>query len=303
MNQQFLDELKAVTGEERLKEREPMSRHTTFRVGGAADIFVCPEYENLPDVIRLCRRYEEPYYIIGNGSNLLVGDKGIRGVVIGMARITPRIEVSGTRIRVGAGMLLSTTAACAAENSLSGMEFAAGIPGSVGGAVVMNAGAYGGEIKDIIEEVTVLDREGRSARLMAQDLDFGYRRSGIAEQGMLVTEAVFRLSHGEKEAIRGMMRRLAQERTLKQPLEYPSAGSTFKRPPGFFAGKLIMDAGLRGYRVGGAQVSEKHCGFVINREDATADDIRRLMREVAQKVEEMSGVRLEPEVKMIGEFS
>lgn len=302
MNQQFLDELKAVTGEERLKEREPMSRHTTFRVGGEADVFVSPEYETLADVIRLCRQYEEPYYIIGNGSNLLVGDKGIRGVVIGMTRTAPRIEVSDNRVRAGAGMLLSTTAACAAEHGLSGMEFAAGIPGSVGGAVVMNAGAYGGEMKDIIEKVTVLDEEGRRAELTPQDLDFGYRRSGIAERRLLVTEAVFLLSHGEREAIRGEMHRLMQERTLKQPLEYPSAGSTFKRPPGFFAGKLIMDAGLRGYRVGGAQVSEKHCGFVINREDATADDVRRLMQEVAQKVEEMSGVRLEPEVKMIGEF-
>lgn len=302
MNQQFLDELKAVTGEERLKEREPMSRHTTFRVGGEADVFVCPEYENLPDIIRLCRRYDEPYHIIGNGSNLLVGDKGIRGVVIGMTWISPHIEVSDTRVRVGAGMLLSKTAACAAENGLSGMEFAAGIPGSVGGAVVMNAGAYGGEMKDIIEKVMVLDEEGRIEELTVQDLDFGYRRSGITERGLLVTEAVLRLSHGDPEAIGGEMHRLMRERSLKQPLEYPSAGSTFKRPKGYFAGKLIMDAGLRGYQVGGAQVSEKHCGFVINRDNATAADVRRLMQEVTEKVEETSGVRLEPEVKMIGEF-
>lgn len=302
MNQQFLDELKAVTGEKRLLEQEPMSRHTTFRVGGAADVFVCPEYEDLPEVLRLCRRYGEPCYVIGNGSNLLVGDKGIRGVVIGMTRLSPRLEISGERIRAGAGMLLSKTAAFAAEHGLTGMEFAAGIPGSVGGAVVMNAGAYGGEMKDILESVTVLDAEGQEQELVARELDFGYRRSGIVDRGLIVTEAVFALSRGQRAAVEEEMRRLMQERSQKQPLEYPSAGSTFKRPPGFFAGKLIMDAGLRGYRVGGAQVSEKHCGFVINRDHATAEEIRCLMREVARKVEETSGVKLEPEVKMIGEF-
>ena len=281
MNQQFLTELKAVTAENRIFTDEPMKKHTTFRVGGPADILVQPKGTELASVIRLCRKYDVPYQVIGNGSNLLVGDRGIRGLVIEMLSKEDEICVEDDCITVGAGMLLSKTANRAAEHGLTGMEFAAGIPGSIGGAVVMNAGAYGGEMKDILTAVTVLDQEGNEK---------------------ILTGAKIKLKHGEETAIRARMEELKKQRVEKQPLEYPSAGSTFKRPEGYFAGKLIMDAGLRGYLVGEAQVSEKHCGFVINRGNATAADVRTLMQNVADIVEEKFGVRLEPEVKMIGEF-
>ena len=302
MNQQFLTELKAVTAENRIFTDEPMKKHTTFRVGGPADVLIQPKRAELASVIRLCREYDIPYQVIGNGSNLLVGDRGIRGAVIEMLSKEDEICVEDDCITVGAGMLLSTTANRAAEHGLTGMEFAAGIPGSIGGAVVMNAGAYGGEMKDILTAVTVLDQEGNEKILSAEELELGYRTSCILKKGYIVTGAKIKLKHGEETAIRARMEELKKQRVEKQPLEYPSAGSTFKRPEGYFAGKLIMDAGLRGYLVGEAQVSEKHCGFVINRGNATAADVRTLMQNVSDIVEEKFGVRLEPEVKMIGEF-
>ena len=240
--------------------------------------------------------------MIGNGSNLLIGDKGIRGLVIEMLSVKDAIEINGDTIRAGAGMLLSKTAMEAAKAGLSSMEFAAGIPGTIGGAVVMNAGAYGGEMKDILVSVTVLDEKGELRQIQAEDLNLGYRRSNIIENHYIVVEAVLKLKQGETSEILAQMDTLKQQRREKQPLEYPSAGSTFKRPEGYFAGKLIMDAGLRGYQVGGAMVSEKHCGFVINAGDATAADIRRLMQDVSDTVQEKFGVTLEPEVKMLGEF-
>lgn len=302
MTEQFLAELETIVEKDRIFEKEPMKKHTTFRVGGPADVLIQPRKEELPGVLELCRRQEVPFYVIGNGSNLLVGDKGIRGVVLEMSAGEEAVTVKGTVLRAAAGVMLSKAANAAAAAGLTGMEFAAGIPGTVGGAVVMNAGAYGGEMKDILVSVTVVDEHGITKEVNAGDLELGYRRSNILKNHWIVTEAVLQLNEGEETAIREKMNTLAAQRREKQPLQYPSAGSTFKRPEGYFAGKLIMDAGLRGYRRGGAQVSEKHCGFVINSGDATAADIRRLMEDVTAEVKRQFGVTLELEVKMLGEF-
>ena len=302
MNDQFLTELENIMAGSGIFMEEPMKKHTTFRVGGPADVLVQPDETALAAVLALCRQYHVSYSFIGNGSNLLVGDKGIRGVVIEMTEPMGNIEVQGTRITAQAGAMLSKIANTAASNGLGGMEFAAGIPGSVGGAVVMNAGAYGGEMKDIIERVYVLDENGAQLELDRDALDLGYRHSCIPEKKYIVTKVVLELVPRDEVEIRSKMKDLNEKRAEKQPLQYPSAGSTFKRPEGYFAGKLIMDAGFRGYQVGGAQVSEKHCGFVINKGDATAADICQLMRDVSDKVQAQFGVVLEPEVKMIGEF-
>lgn len=302
MNDQFLTELQNVMGGSGIFMEEPMKKHTTFRVGGPADVLVQPDETALAAILALCRQYHVSYSFIGNGSNLLVGDKGIRGVVIEMTDPMGNIEVDGTKITAQAGAMLSKIANTAASNGLGGMEFAAGIPGSVGGAVVMNAGAYGGEMKDIIEKVYVLDENGAQLELDRDALDLGYRHSCIPEKKYIVTKVVLELVPRNEAEIRSEMKELNEKRAEKQPLQYPSAGSTFKRPEGYFAGKLIMDAGFRGYQVGGAQVSEKHCGFVINKGDATAADICQLMRDVSDKVQAQFGVVLEPEVKMIGEF-
>ena len=302
MNDQFLTELQNVMGGSGIFMEEPMKKHTTFRVGGPADVLVQPDETALAAILALCRQYHVSYSFIGNGSNLLVGDKGIRGVVIEMTDPMGNIEVDGTKITAQAGAMLSKIANTAASNGLGGMEFASGIPGSVGGAVVMNAGAYGGEMKDIIEKVYVLDENGAQLELDRDALDLGYRHSCIPEKKYIVTKVVLELVPRNEAEIRSEMKELNEKRAEKQPLQYPSAGSTFKRPEGNFAGKLIMDAGLRGYQVGGAQVSEKHCGFVINKGDATAADICQLMRDVSDKVQAQFGVVLEPEVKMIGEF-
>lgn len=302
MNDQFLTELENIMAGSGIFMEEPMKKHTTFRVGGPADVLVQPDETTLAAVLGLCRQHNVPYSFIGNGSNLLVGDKGIRGVVIEMTEPMGNIEVHGTRITAQAGAMLSKIANTAASNGLGGMEFAAGIPGSVGGAVVMNAGAYGGEMKDIIERVYVLDENGAQLELDRTALDLSYRHSCIPNKKYIVTKVVLELVPRNEAEIRSEMKELNEKRAEKQPLQYPSAGSTFKRPEGYFAGKLIMDAGLRGYQVGGAQVSEKHCGFVINKGDATAADICQLMRDVSDKVQAQFGVVLEPEVKMIGEF-
>lgn len=300
MNQQFLTELKAVTAENRIFTDESMKKHTTFRVGGPADILVQPKGTELAAVIRLCRKYDVPYQVIGNGSNLLVGDRGIRGLVIEMLSKEDEICVEDDCITVGAGMLLSKTANRAADHGLTGMEFAAGIPGSIGGAVVMNAGAYGGEMKDILTAVTVLDQEGNEKILSAEELELGYRTSCILKKGYIVTGAKIKLKHGEETAIRARMEELKKQRVEKQPLEYPSAGSTFKRPEGYFAAKLIEDAGLKGCARGGAQVSEKHAGFVVNKGDATAKDVCELTDYIKSEVMEKFGVGLELEVVKVG---
>ena len=302
MNDQFLTELQNVMGGSGIFMEEPMKKHTTFRVGGPADVLVQPDETALAAILALCRQYHVSYSFIGNGSNLLVGDKGIRGVVIEMTDPMGNIEVDGTKITAQAGAMLSKIANTAASNGLGGMEFAAGIPGSMGGAVTMNAGAYGGEMKDVIQQVTVLTPECEQKVLSREELDLSYRHSCIPKNHFLVLEAELSLTPAPEQEIRAKMAELREKRVEKQPLEYPSAGSTFKRPEGYFAGKLIMDAGLRGYAVGDAQVSEKHCGFVINRGNATAAEILQLMKDVQERVKKQSGVTLEPEVKMIGEF-
>lgn len=283
-----------------IRENEPMRAHTTFRVGGPAEIFASPDREQLEGLMREAKRLGCPVTVIGNGSNLLVSDEGIKGLVLEIGRNMSRIEVEGSCLRIGAGALLSQAASTAAACGLSGMEFAAGIPGSLGGAVVMNAGAYGGEMKDILREVTVLTPEGEELILPPEELALSYRHSIIPERGYIVTEAVVELIKKPQEEIRALMAELRRKRLDKQPLEYASAGSTFKRPEGYFAGKLIEDAGLRGFCVGDAQVSEKHCGFVINRGNATATEILQLIRQVQKKVKEKFQVELEPEVRLLG---
>ena len=290
-------------GEDRVFTEEAMSQHTTFKIGGPADYFLMPDKgEDVGRVIKICKEKEIPYFILGNGSNLLVGDGGYRGAVIQIYRNMSSVTVEGNEITAQAGALLSAVAAAAKNASLTGFEFAGGIPGTIGGAVVMNAGAYGGEMKDVLTEVTVMNAEGDIFTLPTEELELGYRTSIIKTAGYIVLEAKIRLKEGNPEVIRETMKNLTIRRTTKQPLEYPSAGSTFKRPEGYFAGKLIMDSGLAGYQVGGAQVSEKHCGFVINAGDATARDVRTLMDNVRDIVYKKYGVTLEPEVKFLGEF-
>lgn len=288
---------------ERILLNEPMKKHTTFQVGGNADcLIVIEKEEELAALIRYLNRIEIPYLVLGNGSNLLVSDDGFRGIVLKTKGSFSEIIVEEDRITAKSGALLSQVAKAAYENGLTGFEFAAGIPGTVGGAVVMNAGAYGGEMAQVVEQAKVIDKFGEVLTMDNDSMEFGYRKSAIKNHPFAVVEVTYKLQKGEKEKIKARMDELAAARREKQPLEFPSAGSTFKRPEGYFAGKLIMDAGLRGYRVGGAQVSEKHCGFVINRGGATAADICKLMSDVNAEVEKQFGVTLEPEVKMIGEF-
>ena len=298
----FYNKLKTIIPEKTILLDEPMSKHTTFRIGGNADMFVSPEVKDVPQIIALAKEYQVPVTIIGNGSNLLVGDKGIRGLVLSFGKAAEYVKVEANHITAGAGALLSKIAAEALKNSLAGFEFAAGIPGTLGGALVMNAGAYGGEIKDVLVSAKVLTVDGEVVELSAEELELSYRHSCIPEKEYIVLEATLVLQAGEEASIREMMADFRNRRVEKQPLEYPSAGSTFKRPEGYFAGKLIQDADLRGYTVGGAQVSEKHCGFVVNKGGATAADVCKLIEDVKEKVYEQFQVEMEPEVKMIGEF-
>lgn len=296
------EELVKIAGDENVLCQEPMKKHTTFRIGGPADYFVIPHTaEEVAELIRVCKKQQVSWYILGNGSNLLVSDQGFRGVIIQLFRNFNGIVIEGERVQVQAGAMNSVIAKRVLEAELTGFEFAAGIPGTMGGAVVMNAGAYGGEMKDILEEVTVLDENENLQVLPKEALKMGYRTSVIAEKNYVVLSAVLNLKKGNAVEIRSKMEELKEQRVSKQPLEYPSAGSTFKRPEGYFAGKLIMDAGLRGFTVGQAQVSEKHCGFVINKGEATAKDVTELMREVSRQVKEKFGVELESEVKRLGE--
>ncbi|MBR0402625.1 MAG: UDP-N-acetylmuramate dehydrogenase [Lachnospiraceae bacterium] len=311
------DKLKAVLGEGRVRENEPMSAHTTFRAGGPADLYAAPESEGgVCRAVRICREEGVEPFILGNGSNLLVSDAGYRGVVLDLSGLTDCAQVFDSEgcsnvqralrqvcIEAGAGVKLSALARFALEKGAAGLEFAAGIPGTVGGAAVMNAGAYGGEMKDVLRTVTVLTPEGSIQNLFNADLDLGYRHSCIPEKGYIVLAAEFVLQKGDPEKIRALMDDLAVKRREKQPLEFPSAGSTFKRPEGYFAGKLIQDAGLSGYRIGGACVSPKHCGFVVNDQGGTASDIYRVICDVQEKVFEVHGVKLTMEVKLLGDFS
>lgn len=304
MNEQTIEnKFCACLGSDNVKRDEPMKKHTTFRIGGPADLYLCPHStEELLEVLAICRGENLPFFILGNGSNLLVSDKGYRGAVIQIGKNLSQIQTEGNVIRAQAGALLSKVAAKALENGLTGMEFAAGIPGTLGGAVVMNAGAYGGEMKDILKEAQVMTAQGQILTLTREGLKMGYRSSIVKEKDLIVLSACLELAPGDREEIRSTMEDLKQKRVDKQPLDMPSAGSTFKRPEGYFAGKLIMDAGLRGFCIGDAQVSEKHCGFVVNKGEATAADVKELIREVQKRVKEKFGVTLETEVRFLGEF-
>ena len=303
LREEIIKRLEQTVESDQFLREEPMKKHITFRVGGPAACFLTPSTkEQIREILYICQEEKTPYFILGNGSNLLVSDQGFDGVVLQVYKNMNQVTVEGEHLRVQAGALLSATARKALEAGLTGMEFAAGIPGTMGGAVVMNAGAYGGEMKDILESVTVLTPEGEQKELKNEELQLGYRTSVVKEKGYIVLEAVLSLKKGDPEAIKSRMDELKEQRVTKQPLEYPSAGSTFKRPEGYFAGKLIQDAGLRGYQVGGAQVSEKHCGFVINKENATAKDVVDLIHDVQRIVYEKFQVQLETEVKFLGEF-
>lgn len=297
MRGEIIKEIEQILPAGQILRREPMSRHTTFRVGGPAELFL--EIRTASEIQKLLTFFRESgtkYFIVGNGSNLLVSDGGYDGAILHIGEGFDKIDVVGEKVRAQAGALLGRAALTAQQNSLTGLEFAFGIPGSVGGAAVMNAGAYGGEMSQVVSMVTGFTPDGDEVKLSNKELDFGYRKSILKQEKIVVAEVEFCLSDGSPEEISMKMNDLTGRRRAKQPLEYPSAGSTFKRPEGYFAGKLIMDAGLKGLCVGGAQVSEKHCGFIINKGGATAADVRQLMKKVQDRVKEQFGVELEPEI-------
>ncbi len=311
MHETTILELQEILGAERVLQKEPMSRHTTFRIGGEAEVFVQPrQADELREVLRVCRENGTPYCVIGNGSNLLVSDRGISGVVISLGgsekepsyKVTPYGD-GRCAVTVWAGELLASFSKQMTRQGLTGLEWASGIPGTVGGALRMNAGAYDGCVKDFLLSATVLTGKGEITRKPAEALELSYRHSCIAENGWTVTDATFLLTEGNRQESEAKIAGFTEKRREKQPLSYPSAGSTFKRPEGYFAGKLVQDAGLRGYRVGDAQVSEKHCGFVINLGQATAEDVATLITDVQEKVRADFGVTLEPEIRFLGDFS
>lgn len=311
LNGEIIQELEQILGTDRILQNEPMSKHCSFRTGGPADLFLRPgTQEQLTQTLSLLKKSGVPVFLLGRGTNILAGDGGYRGAIV---TLTPdpaavredlfgQVRAEGNLLTAGAGATLQKVALTARDHGLAGFEFAAGIPGSVGGGVVMNAGAYGGELKDSIRTATLVMEDGSVRDFDAAQLEMGYRTSILKRIHAVVTGAVFELQPGDSGEISARITELARKRSEKQPLEYPSAGSTFKRPEGYFAGKLIQDAGLRGYSVGEAQVSEKHCGFVINRGGATSAQIRELIEKVQQRVYENSGVRLEREVIFLGEF-
>ncbi len=303
MNQykNFIMQFQDIVGNNNVLIDEPMKNHTSFKVGGPADLLITPTtLEQVKDSIDLCKNSSIPYYIIGNGSNLLVRDGGLRGVVIKFSKLGD-IKVEGDRVMAQSGAPLTNICNEALKSNLGGLEFACGIPGSVGGAVTMNAGAYNGEISQVIESAKVIDKDGNVFLLDKEQLDLGYRMSAIQKYHYIVLEVTFRLHNSEYDTIKNRIMDLNRRRTEKQPLEYPSAGSTFKRPEGHFAAKLIEDTGLKGKSIGGAQVSEKHSGFIINKGGATAGDILNLIEFVQNKVKEKFEVDLHTEVRIIGE--
>ncbi len=290
-----------IVGEDNLSFDEPMSEHTTFEIGGPADFYVAPEsIDELKDVIALCRDEGVPYFVLGRGSDLLVADEGYRGVIVALSEGLLHVSVDGETLSCQAGVTLREASEMACELGLTGLEFACGIPGSIGGAVFMNAGAYGGCMADVLREARVLTPDGSVVTLAKDELDLGYRTSRVRTEGLIVLDATFDLMESDPEKIRETMDDLTRRREEKQPLELPSAGSTFKRPEGHFAGKLIMDAGLKGYQVGGAAVSEKHAGFVVNLGGATAADVHAVIAHVQDEVKRQFGVELEPEVQFLG---
>lgn len=294
--------IKKIVGERNVLIDEPMKNHSSFKVGGAADILVTPTSTiQLSEILKFCKKENVPIFIIGNGSNLIVSDKGIRGVVIKIFDNFNGYEVEEDTISVYAGALLSKVSNIALKNELTGLEFAAGIPGTLGGAVAMNAGAYGGEMKDVVVETEYMDLNGQVKVLRGDEREFGYRTSYILKNSCIVLKSVLHLKKGNKEEIKALMDDLNRRRKEKQPLEMPSAGSVFKRPEGYFAGKLIEDCKLKGYRIGGAQVSEKHCGFIVNTGNATASDIQNLIKHIQDTVKSTYGIELQTEVRIIGE--
>ncbi|HBF77064.1 MAG TPA: UDP-N-acetylmuramate dehydrogenase [Clostridiaceae bacterium] len=295
------EELESILDINQIRYNELMKNHTSFKVGGAADIFITPNsYNKFIKCLNACKKYNAPYFIMGNGTNLMVRDGGYKGVIIKLTSLND-IKVEGNRITADAGALLSKTANEALKNSLKGLEFASGIPGTVGGALTMNAGAYGPEMKDVVDCAEVVDENGNRFILNRDQLELSYRMSAVQKYNYAILWASFVLEHGEYNQIKDRMDELNKRRVDKQPLEYPSAGSTFKRPDGYFAAKLIDDAGLKGLSVGGAMVSKKHSGFIINYNNATAKDILELIKKVQELVKEKFGVELEPEIKLIGE--
>lgn len=304
MKQTVAQKLTDILDEENVLLNEPMKNHTSFRIGGNADVLVLPKtVKQLRQVLELAKENVVPFCVIGNGSNLLVSDRGIRGIVIQIYRNMSQVSIDGTTVTAQAGILLSRLAKEAAARTLTGLEFAAGIPGTLGGAVVMNAGAYGPEMKDVVTQVTYLDEAAEVRSIAVESCGFGYRTSRFSDNNCIVLEAQMELAQGVLEDIRAKMEDLGQRRSSKQPLELPSAGSTFKRPAGDFAGRLIEEAGLKGFQIGGAAVSEKHSGFVVNLGGATAGDVRALIAHVQRTVKEKFDILLEPEVKMLGDFS
>ena len=303
MSVSIYDYIEKIVPQENILFNEPMSRHTTFRVGGPAKCLIkVNNKEQMKKLIPYLHMTGQNFFILGNGSNLLVGDKGYSGILVKLGEGMESVTVEGERMKISAGTLLSKAASAARENELTGMEFASGIPGTVGGAIVMNAGAYGGEMKQIVESVEVMNMEGEILVLDNDTMEFGYRKSVIKSRPFIVLETVLCLQKGKQEEISSKMEELSRLRREKQPLEYVSAVSTFKRPEGYFAGKLIMDAGLRGFSIGGAKVSEKHCGFIVNSGNATAADIREVIDEVQKCVKAKFGVTLEREVIYLGDF-
>jgi UDP-N-acetylmuramate dehydrogenase len=302
VNKKFLSKLYDVLDEEQVLLDEPMKYHTTFKIGGPADYLLLPSsVEQARQVFKLVKAYEMPLTVLGNGSNVLVLDKGIRGAVVKFDEQMAYLRRDGEKISAGSGALLKSLSEFAAENVLTGLEFAIGIPGSVGGAVFMNAGAYDGDMGGVVSAVTAVDLDGNIIKYAASDAAFGYRHSIFQENKQIVCEVEFSLKQGEKAAIYEKMADFTSRRESKQPLEMPSAGSTFKRPQGYFAGTLIEKTGLKGLTVGGAQVSEKHAGFVVNTGSATAADVLNLIKEVQRRVYEAHGVNLQPEVRIVGE--
>ena len=293
--------LRQVVGEGGVRENEPLSKHTTFEIGGPARLFVVPgDPGEVGEALALCREANVKSFILGAGSDLLVADEGYDGVIVALAEGLLGMAAEGDRLVCQAGVPIARASEMACELGLSGLEFACGIPGSVGGACFMNAGAYNGCVADVLESARVLCPDGSVRELGVGELDLGYRKSRIADEGLVVLSATFALRPADRESIRATMDDLTRRREEKQPLELPSAGSTFKRPEGYFAGKLIMDAGLMGYQVGGAAVSTKHAGFVVNLGGATAADVQAVIAHVQDEVERASGVRLEPEVRFLG---
>ncbi|WP_053956272.1 UDP-N-acetylmuramate dehydrogenase [Inediibacterium massiliense] len=287
---------------ESILKNEPMSKHTSFKIGGPVDLMVLPKtIEDIKETIQICKTNHIDYYIIGNGSNILVLDKGIRGVVIKIGDTFNGVDIKENEIKAKSGILLSSLASIVVKNGLEGFEFASGIPGTLGGAIAMNAGAYGGEMKDVVKAALVMDEEGNMIYLKKEELELDYRNSIIPKKKYIVLEVEIELQKGDEEEIKAKVKDLTQKRVTKQPLQFPSAGSTFKRPQGHFAGKLIEDAGLKGVRIGGAQVSPLHAGFVVNVDRACAEDVMNIISLVQKTVYDKFSVLLEPEIKIIGE--